>query len=458
MAQEKSPPYDIAAEEAVIGSLLIDPEAILRVGGVSGSDFFDETNQAIFEACYSLFQRSEVINQITVAHELMRQGKLEQVGGAAYLSHLISIVPTSVHVEHYAQIVSRTATMRRLITAAGQIAAIGYEAGSDVDGSLNKAEDILFQVRAGRESRDFVLLRDVLGQYFEEGRAVAAPGEGEIACVMTGFVGLDELLGGLQRSDLVVLAARPSLGKTSLALNIARNAALEQGACVALFSLEMSRDSVVQRMLAGEAGVDFGHIRWGRFSENDERRVMEASGALSEARIYVDDSPQVRVMDIRSKARRLHFEEKIDLVIVDYLQLIQGSSGRSENRVQELSQITRSLKMVARELNVPVLAVSQLSRAVEHRPSHIPQLADLRESGSIEQDADVVMFIHREDLLYSVEEWNRQHDLEEEPYPRGLADVLVAKHRNGPLGQIKLRFLSNLVKFDNLASEPVASS
>ena len=458
MAQEKSPPYDIAAEEAVIGSLLIDPEAILRVGGVSGSDFFDETNQAIFEACYSLFQRSEVINQITVAHELMRQGKLEQVGGAAYLSHLISIVPTSVHVEHYAQIVSRTATMRRLITAAGQIAAIGYEAGSDVDGSLNKAEDILFQVRAGRESRDFVLLRDVLGQYFEEGRAVAAPGEGEIACVMTGFVGLDELLGGLQRSDLVVLAARPSLGKTSLALNIARNAALDQGACVALFSLEMSRDSVVQRMLAGEAGVDFGHIRWGRFSENDERRVMEASGALSEARIYVDDSPQVRVMDIRSKARRLHFEEKIDLVIVDYLQLIQGSSGRSENRVQELSQITRSLKMVARELNVPVLAVSQLSRAVEHRPSHIPQLADLRESGSIEQDADVVMFIHREDLLYSVEEWNRQHDLEEEPYPRGLADVLVAKHRNGPLGQIKLRFLSNLVKFDNLASEPVASS
>jgi replicative DNA helicase len=458
MAQEKSPPYDIAAEEAVIGSLLIDPEAILRVGGVSGSDFFDETNQAIFEACYSLFQRSEVINQITVAHELMRQGKLEQVGGAAYLSHLISIVPTSVHVEHYAQIVSRTATMRRLITAAGQIAAIGYEAGSDVDGSLNKAEDILFQVRAGRESRDFVLLRDVLGQYFEEGRAVAAPGEGEIACVMTGFVGLDELLGGLQRSDLVVLAARPSLGKTSLALNIARNAALDQGACVALFSLEMSRDSVVQRMLAGEAGVDFGHIRWGRFSENDERRVMEASGALSEARIYVDDSPQVRVMDIRSKARRLHFEEKIDLVIVDYLQLIQGSSGRSENRVQELSQITRSLKMVARELNVPVLAVSQLSRAVEHRPSHIPQLADLRESGSIEQDADVVMFIHREDLLYSVDEWNRQHDLEEEPYPRGLADVLVAKHRNGPLGQIKLRFLSNLVKFDNLASEPVASS
>jgi len=457
MAQEKSPPYDIGAEEAVIGSLLIDPEAILRVGGVSGGDFFDETNRAIYESCYSLFQRAEVINQITVAHELMRQGKLEQIGGAGYLSHLISIVPTSVHVEHYARIVSRTAMMRRLITAAGQIAAIGYESGPDVDGSLNKAEDILFQVRAGRESRDFVLIRDVLGQSFEEGRPLAAPGEGEIACVMTGFRGLDELLGGLQRSDLVVLAARPSLGKTSLALNIARNAAIGQGACVALFSLEMSRDSVVQRMLASEASVDLGHIRWGRFGENDEMRVMEASGALSEARIYIDDSPQVRVMDIRSKARRLHFEEKVDLVVVDYIQLIEGSS-RSENRVQELSQITRSLKMVARELNVPVLAVSQLSRAVEQRPSHIPQLADLRESGSIEQDADVVVFIHREDMRCSVEEWNRQHDIEQDPYPRGIADVLVAKHRNGPLGQIKLRFLSSLVKFDNLASEPVVAS
>ena len=457
MAQEKSPPYDIGAEEAVIGSLLIDPEAILRVGGVSGGDFFDETNRAIYESCYSLFQRAEVINQITVAHELMRQGKLEQIGGAGYLSHLISIVPTSVHVEYYAQIVSRTAMMRRLITAAGQIAAIGYESGPDVDGSLNKAEDILFQVRAGRESRDFVLLRDVLGQYFEEGRPLAAPGEGEITCVMTGFRGLDELLGGLQRSDLVVLAARPSLGKTSLALNIARNAAIGQGACVALFSLEMSRDSVVQRMLASEASVDLGHIRWGRFGENDEMRVMEASGALSEARIYIDDSPQVRVMDIRSKARRLHFEEKVDLVVVDYIQLIEGSS-RSENRVQELSQITRSLKMVARELNVPVLAVSQLSRAVEQRPSHIPQLADLRESGSIEQDADVVVFIHREDMRCSVEEWNRQHDIEQDPYPRGIADVLVAKHRNGPLGQIKLRFLNSLVKFDNLASEPVVAS
>jgi len=226
---------------------------------------------------------------------------------------------------------------------------------------------------------------------------------------------------------------------------------------VALFSLEMSRDSVVQRMLASEASVDLGHIRWGRFGENDEMRVMEASGVLSEARIYIDDSPQVRVMDIRSKARRLHFEEKVDLVIVDYIQLIEGSS-RSENRVQELSQITRSLKMVARELNVPVLAVSQLSRAVEQRPSHIPQLADLRESGSIEQDADVVVFIHREDMRCNVEEWNRQHDIEQDPYPRGIADVFVAKHRNGPLGQIKLRFLSSLVKFDNLASEPVAAS
>ncbi|MCK4222334.1 MAG: replicative DNA helicase [Dehalococcoidia bacterium] len=456
MAQEKSAPHDVEAEEAVIGSLLIDPEAIAKVGvELKGEDFFDETNQAIYEACLSLYQRSEVINQITVAHELMRQGKLEQVGGAAYLSHLISIVPTSLHVEYYGQIVSRMAVMRRLIAAGGQIAAVGYEAGPDIEASLSKAEDYLFKVRMRQTSRDFVPIRDVLGQYFEEAGQPAAPGEGQLAYVLTGFAGLDDLLGGLQRSDLVILAARPSLGKTSLALNIARNAAVQQGACVALFSLEMSRESVVQRLLAGESGVDFGRVRWASFSEDDEVRIVKASGVLAEAPIYIDDSPQIRTMDIRSKARRLDLERRIDLVILDYLQLITGS-GKNETRVQELSYITRSLKMLARELNVPLLAVSQLSRAVEQRPSHIPQLADLRESGTIEQDADVVLFIHREDVYSKPEEWNREHDIEREPYPRGIADILVSKHRNGPLGQFKLRFVNRLVKFENLAMETMA--
>jgi len=347
--------------------------------------------------------------------------------------------------------------MRRLISAAGQIEALGYEAGPDVDASLNKAEDLLFQVRMKREPRDFVPIRDVLGRYFEEAGSATAPREGEIPSILTGFRALDEFLGGLQRSDLVVVAARPSVGKTSLALNMARNAAINQRACVALCSLEMSRDAVVQRLLASESGLDSKKIRLGRFSEQDEAKVMKASGVLSEASIYVDDSPQARVLDIRSKVRRLHFERNIDLIIVDYLQLIQGD-GRNETRVQEISKITRALKTLARELNVPLVAVSQLSRAVEWRASHVPQLADLRESGSIEQDADVVLFIYRDEMYFSLEDWSKLHDIEKEPYPRGIAEIHIAKHRNGALGQIKLRFLGKLAKFDNLESELISAS
>jgi replicative DNA helicase len=457
MAEAKAPPHDTEAEEAVVGSLLIDPDAIYKVGGrLRDEDFFDETNRFIYQACQSLYQRGDVINQITVAHELLRQGKLEQIGGAAQLSHLISTVPTSVHIEYYAEIVSRLALMRRLIGAGGQIAAIGYEASPDVEEVLNRAEDALFQVRMQRITRDFTPIRDILGRYFDEMGQAAAREEGGVSHVRTGFSGLDELLNGLQRSDLVILAARPSLGKTTLALNIARNAAVNQGACVAMFSLEMAGESVAQRLLASESGVDFKRVRWGQFSENEEVRIMEASGVLSEAPIYIDDSPQLRPMDLRSKARRLHFERPVDLVIIDYLQLIQGM-GRNETRVQELSFITRSLKLLARELDVPVLTVSQLSRAVEWRASHVPQLADLRESGTIEQDADVVMFIYRDDLYCSEEEWSRLHDIETEPYPKGIADIIVAKHRNGPLGQLKLRFQNRTVRFENLASEAPSS-
>ena len=456
MAQEKLAPHDIEAEEAVIGSLLIDPDAILEVAGfLEPQDFFGEAGQPIYRACLSLYQRNEVINQISVAHELMRQDRLEQIGGAAYLSHLISTVPTSLHVQHYGQIVSRTAVMRRLIGAAGQIAAIGYEAGPDIDTSLNKAEDILFRVRMRRSPRDFVSLREVLSQYFEEAGQPRTTARGkQVSHVLTGFAALDDFLGGLERPDLTVLAARPSFGKTSLALNIARNAALNQKACVAIFSLEMSREAVAQRLLASESGVNSRLVRLGRFSERDEVRIMEASGVLSEAPIYIDDSPQLRILDIRSKARRLHFEIGLDLVIIDYLQLIQGD-GKNETRVQEMSNITRSLKMLARELDVPMLAVSQLSRGVESRLSHMPQLADLRESGSIEQDADVVIFIYRDDMYHTAEEWSRLHDIEKEPYPRAIADIIIAKHRNGPLGQVKLRFLSKIAKFDNLETELV---
>jgi replicative DNA helicase len=458
MAEEKLPPHDVEAEEAVIGSLLIDPDAILKVAvSLNSEDFFSETNRVIYQACLNLYQRNEVINQITVAHELMRLDKLEQIGGAAFLSHLISNVPTSLHAEYYAQIVSNTAVMRRLIAAAAQIEALGYEASPEVEDSLNKAEDILFQVRMRREPRDFIPIRDALGQYFEEAGPPTATREGEIPHVLTAFTAMDDFLGGLQRSDLIVLAARPSLGKTSLALNIARNAAINQKACIALCSLEMSREAVVQRLLASESGLDSRKVRLGRFNEKDELKIMEASGVLSEAPIYIDDSPQLRALDIRSKARRLHYERNIDLIIIDYLQLIQGD-GKNETRVQEISKITRALKTLARELNVPILAVSQLSRAVEWRASHVPQLADLRESGSIEQDADVVLFIYRDDMYFSAEDWSKVHDIEKEPYPRGIADIIIAKHRNGPLGQIKLRFLSRTAKFDNLEAELIPAS
>lgn len=453
MVGEKLPPHDVGAEEAVIGSLLIDSEAIFKIATfLKPEDFFRENNQWLYEACLSLYQRNEAINQITVARELARRERLEEVGGAAYLSHLISTVPTSLHIEYYAKIVSNLAVMRRLIGAGGQIAAIGYEAGPDVDTALNRAEDILFKVRQRQTTRDFVPIRQVLDQYFEETRPVIHR-EGELPHVLSGFTALDDFLGGLQRSDLIVLAARPSLGKTSLALGIARNAAINQHACVALFSLEMARDAVVQRLLANESNVDSRRVRLGLYTEEEERLIMDASGILSEAPIYIDDSPQLRVLEMRSKARRLHFERGVDLVIIDYLQLMQGDT-RTESRVQEISEITRALKALARELDRPVLAVSQLSRAVEWRASHIPVLADLRESGSIEQDADVVLFIYRDEVYFPTpEDWYKEHDIEKEPYPKGIADILIAKHRNGPTGTVKLRFLARTAKFDNLAIE-----
>lgn len=450
MISDRLPPHNIEAEEAVIGSLLIDGEAIFKIATfLQPEDFFGEKNQWLFEACLSLYQRNEAINQITVAHELARRGKLDEVGGAAYLSHLISTVPTSLHIEYYAQIVSNLAVMRRLINAGGQIAAIGYEAGPDIDAALSKAEDVLFKVRQRQGVRDLISLRQILDQYFEETRPIAH-GEEELPHILTGFAAVDDFLGGLQRSDLIIVAARPSLGKTSFALGIARNAAVKQRACVALFSLEMAREAVVQRLLASESGVDSRRVRLGLYTEEEERQIMDASGVLSEAPIYVDDSPQLRLVEMRSKTRRLHFERGVDLVIVDYLQLMQAER-RAESRVQEISEITRSLKALARDLDVPVLAVSQLSRAVEWRASHIPQLSDLRESGSIEQDADVVLFIYRDDFYYKEDEWYKEHDMDKEPYPKGIADIIIAKHRNGPTGTVKLRFLARTAKFDDLA-------
>jgi len=450
---ERLPPHDIDAEEAVIGSLLIDGTAIYQIATLlQPSNFYSERNAQIFSACLALYQRNEAINQITLAQELDRQGKLEPCGGAAYLSHLISIVPTSLDIEHYAQIVFRLSVMRYLINAGTQIAAIGYAADPNVDASLSQAEDILFKLRQGQFTRDLVPIRQVLDRYFEDTVSIPATEMGRVEPVphvLSGFTALDEFLGGFHHSDLVIAAGRPSMGKTSLALNIARNAAVDYGACVALFSMEMARESLVMRLLSSESGVNLRQVRLGLHTEAEERRIMEATGALAEAPIYVDDSPQLRVVEMRSKARRLHYERGVNLIIVDYLQLMQAE-GRVENRVQEISYISRSLKGIARELNVPVIAVSQLSRAVEWRASHRPQLSDLRESGSIEQDADVVIFIYRDEAYFSSQrEWEEAHPGEAYPPP---AEIIVAKHRNGPTGQVNLRFIPKLAKFENIAN------
>ncbi len=446
MFEEKLLPHDIEAEEAVIGSMLIDGDSILRVAQfLRPEEFYREKNRFCYEACRALFQRGEAINQVTVAHQLGLQERLDQVGGTAYLSHLVSTVPTPVHIEHYGRIVSRTAMMRNLIDSAGKISAIGYEGTDDIDASLSRAEDILFRVRARQPAKDFMPLRDILDQYMEDRAAIDQPLGGPGAAIMTGLNPLDELLGGLHRSDMVVLAARPGLGKSTLAVNICVNAA-KAGAGVGIFSLEMGRDQLALRMLASEAAVDSWKLRLGLDTEAEERRIIDTIGSLSELPIYIDDTPLQGIVEMRAKSRRLYMEHGLDLLVVDYMQLMQGGSGRSDNRVQEMSEITRSIKGMARDLNVPVLAVSQMSRAIEMRSSHRPQLSDLRESGSIEQDADVVMFIYREDTYYTEEEWERQFSDRE--FPKNVAEIIVAKHRHGPVGGVKLLFRDHLLRFE----------
>lgn len=446
MYAEKLLPHDLEAEEAVIGSLLLDGDSLLRVASfLKPEDFYRETNRFCYEACLALFRRGEAVNQVTVAHQLALQEHHEQVGGTAYLSHLVSSVPTPAHIEHYGQIVSRTAAMRNLIDAASRISSIGYEGTDDVDASLSAAEDVLFGVRSRRPTRDFVAVREILDQYLQEQAALTDPLGRMGAPIMTNYDAMDELLGGLHRSDMIVLAARPSLGKSSLALNISLNAA-KSGAVVAMFSLEMSREQLALRMLSSEAEVDAQRLRLSLYTEAQERRIIDVIGSLSELPIYIDDTAMQGIVEMRSKARRMYMERGLDLLVVDYLQLIQGASGRGDNRVQEISEITRSIKGIARDLNVPVIAVSQLSRAVEMRTSHRPQLADLRESGSIEQDADVVMFIYRDDVYITEEEWVSRYP--ERTYPKNIAEIIVAKHRHGPVGSIKLLFRDSLVRFE----------
>ena len=450
---ERLLPHSIEAEEALIGSLLIDGECISRVAPLlQPGDFYRERNQFCYDAAVALFQRDQAIDQATLAGELARTEKLDAVGGMSYLSHLVAITPTSIHSEDYAEIVSRTSIMRRLISAAARISELGYNDTDDVEGTLRQAEDALFTVRGSRQTRGFVPLRQIYDQYLQDRAGVVEPLSASANPIMSGFGELDELLTGLQRSDLIILGARPSLGKSTLALNICLNAA-KTGSVAGVFSLEMSCEQLAMRILASEAGIDTHRLRLGLYTMAEEQRMIDAIGQLSDLPMYIDDTPYQSIVEMRSKARRLSLEHGLDLLVVDYLQLVQGQ-GRSfsANRVQEISEISRSLKAVARDLNVALVACSQLSRLVENRPSHRPLLSDLRDSGSIEQDADVVMFIHREDLYITEEEWEQQRP--GQPYPRNIADIMVAKHRNGPTGNIQLQFRDNLVRFDSFVRVP----
>jgi len=457
MYAERLPPHDLDAEEAVIGSLLIEGEALSHVSHfLKPEDFYRDRNRWCYEACLVLLERGEAINQITVSHEIQLQGHLDEVGGPSYLSHLVTTVPTSVHIEHYARIVNRLSVLRQVIGTGGEIASLGYEKTADIEAVLSRAEDLVFQVRSGREIRDFVPLKVALDPYLEEATAPLEATARRDAPIYSGFGDLDRLLGGLQRGDMVVLASRPSLGKSTLALNVARHAA-GLHATVAIFSLEMGCEQLALRLLSGEAGVDSHRLRLNLLTSAEEERIVAGVGTLSDLPVFIDDSPIQTAVSLRSKVRRLHLERRVDFIIVDYMQLLSGRS-RSENRVQEMSDISRSLKAIARDLNVPLLALSQLSRDVEHRERERrrPRLADLRESGAIEQDADVVVFIYREDKNFTEEAWT--HLFPDKPYPQNIAELIVAKHRHGPVGSVELYFDERLARFRPLQTplEPVA--
>ncbi|MCC6315298.1 MAG: replicative DNA helicase [Thermomicrobiales bacterium] len=445
-AAERLPPHNLDAEQGLLGSLLLDRDAIIRVAAlVKPEDFYHPANGTIYRAVVDLYNRREPTDFITLSDELGRRDHLDTVGGVAYLTSLINAVPTAVHVEYYGRIVERTATLRRLIDAGARIVGIGFQEGIDTEDALDAAERAIFEVSQKRQTRDFVSIAEVLNKFFDQ-IDVLQQNRGELVGVPTGFNDLDSLTGGLQRSDLIILAARPSMGKTSMALGMAYGAAVANAKTVGIFSLEMSAEQLVQRLLSMETGVDSHRLRLGQIDDGEWDRISRAFGRLAEAAIYIDDQAGANIMDVRSKARRLQAEHGLDLVVIDYLQLM--SARRSENRVQEISEISRGLKGLARELNVPVIALSQLSRAVESRSDHRPMLSDLRESGSIEQDADIVMFIYREDKY------------EEDSDKKGIAEIIVAKHRNGPVGTINLRFFDRTARFADLElyREPGVSS
>lgn len=435
---ERIPPQNLEAEMSLLGSMLISQEVIPIVAEtVKVDDFYREAHQRIFEAIIGLYTRGEPADPITTAEELKTIGALEDVGGKSYLHTLISGVPTAANAKYYAGIVERNAALRSLIRVATEIANLGYQAPEDVEVTIDKAESLIFGVSQKRISEKFIPIKELLTESFEQIEKLYEK-RAHVTGIPTGFLELDELTSGLHPSDLIVIASRPSMGKTSLALGIASHAGLEHKTPVAIFSLEMSRGQLAQRLMCAEARVDAQSLRTGNLKEEDWPKLSNAVGRLADAPIFIDDTANITIMEVRAKARRLMAKEQLGLIVVDYLQLMQGD-GRSENRQQEISEISRALKILGRELGVPVIAISQLSRAVEQRQDKRPLLSDLRESGAIEQDADLVAFIYRDEY------YHRDSD------DKGVAEIIISKHRNGPTGIVKLAFLEHYTKFANLA-------
>ncbi len=433
-----STPQSAEAEASLLGALLIDSDAIVKIAdSLSAFDFFDKRHQRIYEAVLQLYENHEAVDVLTLSDKLKGNGHLDSIGGPAYLTELTNFVPTAAHVEQYADIVAQKALRRRLIAASREIVDLGYDESKHLHALIEEAEVKLFDVSQQHIKQDVVSLETVLAESFDRLDDLHKD-KSKVRGIPTGFKDIDSTLAGFQRSDLVILASRPSMGKTALSLNFAHNIAVQTGQPVLIFSLEMSKEQLVDRLLSIESGVDAWALRTGNLTDSDFEKIGHAMGTLSEAKIFIDDTPSITVSDVRTKARREAHRHPLGLVIVDYLQLMSGGSrfgGDYSNRVQEISEISRGLKGIARELNVPVLALSQLSRSVESRSPQIPQLADLRESGSIEQDADVVAFIYREEY------YNPDTDRKK------LADIFIKKHRNGPVGNVELYFDNEKQRF-----------
>jgi replicative DNA helicase len=435
----KVPPQNLDAEKSLLGAVLIDDEVLADITEhVTANDFYDKVHGMIYAAMMRLYEKHKPVDLLTLTDELKRRKELETIGGSAYLTDLTTYVPTAAHAETYAEIVAQKAVRRRLIRASGDISELGYDEDTTTQELLEKAEAELFSVSDQSLKQDVISLESILTESFDRLEELHK-NKGQLRGIRTGYRDLDNMTAGLQRSDLVILAARPAMGKTTLVTNLAYNVATIAKQPVLFFSLEMSKEQLVDRMLADASGVDSWNIRTGNLSDEDFSKISEAMGEMAEAPIFIDDTPGLTVLEMRTKARRINHEKPLGLIIVDYLQLMQGSGRSDGNRVQEVSEISRGLKLIARELDVPLIGLSQLSRTVESRSPQIPQLSDLRESGSIEQDADIVTFIYRPGYYEP-----------DNPEVENITDLIIAKHRNGPTGKVQLYFHPERLRFMSL--------